>query len=503
MRPGTRRAPGTAPGPGSRLRTGATLLSGNMADMLFPLLRNIALAHTLPKEQYGVALSLSVVAAFAELATDIGIQYSAVRGHDEADPEAVYGTLHALALIRSTLIALVLLASAPLVVWALDVPDALWAFLLLPLAPFLRGFQNLGVKELTRTYEFWPDAATTAAAQAAWTVIAVGIALVSRDYACMLFGIVGGAAVSVLVSHLLARRRWRLAWDRPVAREAERFGRPLIPNGLANAFSIMGDRLLVGSLLGVSTLGLYGNAMGVALMPRGQLLKFLTSLYLPALVAAGKAHGQSPGPSAGRPDPRSLLLDRWAAWLSVASFTYGLGLLALGVPVIGFVFGAAYRPSQGLVSAIAVDVCIKSLLAFPVAPCLAGGQTGFLLRGSIAGAGAVLLAALSVPLHGTLEGFVAALAAAEGLVLAWIVRRSLRLHPFTPALAWFLVLFPIGVTAGLGAVAATWPMPLADWVALCVVCGLAGLGAYGFALRSHGVGLRDMVRMGEPAGALG
>ena len=502
-----RRPPGTPARPGSRLRSGATLLSGNMADMLFPLLRNIALAHTLPKEQYGVALSLSVVAAFAELATDIGIQYSAVRGHDEADPEAVYGTLHALALIRSSLIALALLAAAPLVVWALDVPDALWAFLLLPLAPFLRGFQNLGVKELTRTYEFWPDAATTAAAQAAWTVIAVGLALANRDYGCMLFGIVGGAAVSVLVSHLVARRRWRLRWDRPVVREAERFGRPLIPNGLANAFSIMGDRLLVGSLLGVSTLGLYGNAMGVALMPRGQLLKFLTSLYLPALVAAGKSPGESigksTGPSAGRPDPRGPLLDRWAAWLSVASFAYGLVLMALGVPVIGLVFGAAYRPSQGLVSAIAVDVCIKSLLAFPVAPCLAGGQTGFLLRGSIAGAGAVLLAALSVPLHGTLEGFVAALAAAEGLVLAWIVRRSLRLHPFTPALAWFLVLFPIGVTAALGAVAAVWPMPLVDWVALCLVCGTAGLGAYGLALRSHGVGLRDMVRMGEPAGAFG
>ncbi len=500
-RSGMRRA---ATHPGSRLRSGATLLSGNMADMLFPLLRNIALAHTLPQEQYGVALSLSVVAAFAELATDIGIQYSAVRGHDGVDPEAVYGTLHALALIRSSLIALVLLAAAPFVVRALDVPDALWAFLILPLAPLLRGFQNLGVKELTRTYEFWPDAATTAAAQAAWTAIAVALALVNRDYGCMLFGIVGGAAVSVVVSHCVARRRWRLRWDRPVAREAERFGRPLIPNGLANAFSIMGDRLLVGSLLGVSTLGLYGNAMGVALMPRGQLLKFLTSLYLPALVAAGKSVTGIPDPWPDpRPDPRRPLLDRWAAWLSMASFAYGLGLMALGVPVIGLVFGATYRPSQGLMSAIAVDVCIKSLLAFPVAPCLAGGQTGFLLRGSIAGAGAVLLAALSVPLHGTLEGFVAALAAAEGLVLAWVVRRSLRLHPFTPALAWFLVLFPIGVTAGLGAVAAAWPMPLVDWVALCLVCGVAGLAAYGLALRNHGVGLRDMVRMGEPAGALG
>ncbi|GJE58876.1 oligosaccharide flippase family protein [Methylobacterium trifolii] len=477
----------------SRLRSGATLLSGNMADMLFPLLRNIALSHTLPREQYGLAISLSVVAAFAELATDIGIQYSAVRGHAEADPDEVYGTLHAVALIRSVFIALVLLAAAPFVVAALDVPQALWAFLLLPLVSLVRGFQNLGVKELTRTYEFWPDAATLVAAQAAWTVVSVALALVFRDYSCMLFGIVGGAVVGVVVSHLMARRRWRLCWNRAVARDAQSFGRPLIPNGMANAFSIMGDRLLVGSALGVATLAQYSNAMGTALIPRGQLIKFLTSIYLPALVGLKPA------------DPaRSHILDRWAAWLSMAAFAYGIGLLAAGRPMIGLVFGSAYEPSQLLIGAIAIDVCIKSLLAFPVPPCLAAGQTRFLLRGSIAGAVAVLLAALTIPLHRSLAGFVFALAAGESLVLVWIVWRTLVLHPFSRGLAWFLVLFPVGAILGLVAVsAAAEPLPLPEWIGLCVLYGGLGLLAYVLALRARGVGLRDMVSMGSVAEVLG
>ncbi|WP_407529928.1 oligosaccharide flippase family protein [Methylobacterium oryzisoli] len=485
----------------SHLRSGATLLSANLADMLFPFARNVALSHTLPTDQYGLAISLSVVAAFAELATDIGLQYSAVRGHGDTDPDEVYGTLHAVALLRAGLIALGLLAAAPLVVWSLDAGHALWAFLALALVPLIRAFQNLGVKELTRSYEFGPDAATVIGAQLAWTLVAVGIALVVRDYRCMLAGILGGAIVSVVVSQVMARRPWRLAWNREVAREAERFGRPLIPNGMANAFSIMGDRLLVGSALGVQALALYNNAMGIALIPRGQLIKFLTSVYLPAFVT------RTPAEAA-----RARLHDQWAVWLSLAAFAYGLALLAVGRPMIGFVFGPAYTPSLALMSAIAVDVSIKTLLAFPVPPCLAAGQTRFVLWGSIAGAGVVLIAAATIPLHRSLAGFVGGLAAGESLVLVGIVWRTLGWHGFSPRLAWFLVLFPVGALLALAALAPQAAgLPFQHWFGLCVAYGLAGLVVYAVALRLSGLSPADLVRMrapadrtvpaGEPAGA--
>ncbi|ACL60717.1 lipopolysaccharide biosynthesis protein [Methylobacterium nodulans] len=483
----------------SRLKSGATLLSANLADMVFPFLRNVALSHTLPTDQYGLAISLSVVAAFAELATDIGLQYSAVRGYGDTDPEEVYGTLHAVALLRSGVIALILLAAAPVVVASLDAWHALWAFLLLALVPLIRGFQNLGVKELTRSYEFGPDAATLIGAQVAWTLVSVLLALALRDYRCMLAGILGGAVTSVIVSQAAARRRWRLAWNREVAHEAERFGRPLIPNGMANAFSIMGDRLCVGSLLGVSVLALYNNAMGIALIPRGQLIKFLTSIYLPAFVTRTPAE-------AGRPR----LHDQWAVWLSLAAFAYGLGLLALGRPMIGLVFGPGYTPSLALMSAIAIDVCIKTLLAFPVPPCLAAGQTGFVLRGSIASAAAVLLAALTIPLHRSLAGFVGGLAAGEVLALLWIVSRTLAAHAFSPRLAWFLVLFPIAALLAflgvefLGVEPIAESMPVLDWVALCTGYGAVVLVIYLLVLRSSGLTPGDLVRMGggrpAPAG---
>lgn len=472
----------------SRVRSGASLLVANLADMAFPLGRNIFLAHTLPQEQYGLAISLSVVAAFAELATDIGLQYSAMRDYGTARRDEVMGTIHSIALMRSGLIAVGILVAAPFVAAALDQWHAVWAFLALAVVPLARGFQNLGVKELGRSYEFWPDAVTILTNQIVWTAVSIALALAYRDFSAMLVGIFGGAVSAMAISHFMARRRWRLAWNPEVAHEVNRYGRPLIPNGLANAFSIMGDRLLVGGQLGVGTLALYNNAMGIALIPRGQLLKFLTSMYLPSFVRLQ-----------GRPAEIAPIADAWAAWLSMAALFCGIGLFALGGPVIGLLFGQTYLPSQTLMSLIAIDVAVKTLLGFPVPACLAGGQTRFLLLGSVSGAVAVLIAALAIPLHGSLEGFVGVLAGLEFLALIWIVARTLRLHPFTPGLAWFLALFPCAILFALGTAAyfvgdhALW-MRVAGCAALAAVC----LAVYAAALRMVGVGWREMVGAPRP-----
>src|SRR5258708_486788 len=236
---------------GSRLASGSSLLAANMSEMILPFARSAALAHLLSTYHMGLAISLTVVASSAEVVTDIGMRYTAVRTTSDLPPERVYATLHAVQLVRAAMIGLGIVAISPLLVISFDSRGALWAYMLLGLAAFIRGFGNLGTKEMMRRYAFWPEAATIVGSQIAWTIGSIGLAWWTHDFSAMIWGILGSAVTGVALSHLLSDRRWGLAWERSVAQEAFRYGRPLIPNGIANAANVMGDRFIVGTFLAV------------------------------------------------------------------------------------------------------------------------------------------------------------------------------------------------------------------------------------------------------------
>jgi PST family polysaccharide transporter len=281
----------------------------------------------------------------------------------------------------------------------------------------------------------------------------------------MIYGLLGSVLTSVILSHLLSDRRWGLAWERSVAREAFRYGRPLIPNGIANAVNVMGDRFIVGSYLGVSALALYNVAMTMAVLPRGALLKVLNSFFLPVFVNNGTDKAR-----------QRRLYDLWALCLATIGLAAGIGLISIGRPMVGLVFGSVYQPSALLMSLISIDVCIKFLAGLPVPPSLAYGQTRFVLWGSIANCLAVVFAGVLLPRLPSIEGFVAALALGEFLALMWIAWRTLRIHGFTPSSTWFAVLFPIAILSGLALLRAELPdLSLAAWIAVTWTIGVIGI----------------------------
>lgn len=452
--------------------------------MVLPFARSAALAHLLSTRQMGLAISLVVVASSAEVMTDIGMQYTAVRTTSALPLDRLYGTLHAVQLVRAAFIALAIVAISPLLVIAFDSRDALWAYMLLGVASFVRGFTHLGTKEKMRHYSYWPEAATIIGAQISWTIGSVVLAWVTRDYSCMIFGLLGSVATAVILSHLLSERRWGLAWDRSVAREAFRYGRPLIPNGMANAVNVMGDRFIVGSYLGVSSLALYNVAMTMAVLPRGALLKVLNSFFLPIFVNNGAERARE-----------RRLYDLWALCLATIGLAAGIGLISIGRPMVGLVFGSVYQPSALLMSLISIDVCIKFLAGLPVPPSLAYGQTGFVLLGSVANCLAVVFAGLLLPRLLSIEGFVFALAVGEFLALLWIAWRSLRIHRFTPSSTWLAVLLPLTILSGLAVLRAALPdLPLAGWIALTWTTGVVGIAAMIGITAWQGVDVMSLVR---------
>lgn len=460
-----------------KLASSTPLLLANLVEALTPLLRNIALAHFLPPEQFGLAISLAVVIGLVEVLSDFGLPIFAVRKPEALPSAAAMATLQSMALIRSAWLALILIVISPLVAHAFAAQSSIWLYALLGPVVLMRGFENLGVKEMVRRYAFKREALVIASSQIVGLAATVAAAIMGAGMAAMIIGMIATAGVTLLLSHLLSPIPYRLGWQSETAREAADFGRPLLINGAAVALTTC-DRLLVGAWLGPAVLALYNVAYGTATLPRSILARFLTSAFLPLFVE------QRDRNKAATP-----LLDAWALCLSAIAFLYGWGLALLGDQALGLVFGALYQPSRLFMCLTGMSVGVKILMLLPAPAAYASGATRLISRGSILSAISILPAALCLYVERNLELFVFVVALSEFGALLVLSRLAGRAFAFTPGILAFAVTLPFVSVAALGLLTFTSPaMSFAEWLAACSAILVCVLAAYGFVLRRTGAG---------------
>lgn len=439
----------------------SALFFATMSEMLLPFVRSVALARILPPEQFGLGVTLSVVYGIAEQSTDIGVNFSAVRAGAGGGSDKRYGTLQALNLTRGAVLAAILCATSPIMAMAFHAPQATLAYALLGVSMLIWSFANLGVKEAMRSYQYWREASVVGGSQLFWTLLTIYAACQLKSFNAVIIGVIGNVVAYVVISHWFSPRPWRLSWNKIIADEAISFGRPLIPNGAANAFIQLGDRFVIGSVLGVVHLAIYNVAMVTALLPRNAVAKFLITLFMPAFVNLGPERARE-----------VRLLNSWTLLLSTCGFSYGIGLISIGPELINLIFGHIFQPTALVMGLIAVNICAKFLDQLPIPASLAYGHTRFIFFGTIASAGGVAIAIAVLVLSSNFESFIGALAIGQALALAWITERSIRLLGFRRYFTWFTVAFPVAVLSALVAVRALLDMPLITWVAVSWTVGV-------------------------------
>ena len=458
------------------------LLVANLMDALLPLIRNIVLVRLISPEDFGIAISLSVIAGMMEVLTDFGLPLYAVRRDSRFSETEVMGTIHSIALLRATMLACLLLAASPLVARAFHGATDYRVYALLAGIVWARGFENLGVKALMRHSIYWREAVVLSASQVAGLLVTIAIAVVTHDFTCMVWGMGASTLATVALSHALSPVPHRLRWHKEVAQDATAFGRPMLVNGFAASFGLS-DRLLVGSYLGPAALGLYNVAYGTAQLPRSVLTRFLTSAFLPLFVRQHE-----------RGDRSSALPDTWAWCLSCLALIYGLGLGMVGDEVLAFVFGQAYRPTRMFMVLAGLSVAVKLLMMLPLPGAYAAGRTRLVATGAVFSALSVLPGAALLIYTGSLDLFLLGMTAAEFFALTLFVSRALREQPFQATAVWLAVgvpLLPLACLAGLTAAAPA--LNLASWLTLGT--GILGLSAiaYGLMLRQLGIEMRILL----------
>ncbi len=455
-------------GPGAAGRAGAAsawVVAGYGAAQVVRFGANLVLTRLLFPRAFGLMLLLNVFLQGLQMFSDFGVGTAVIQSRRD-DPDFV-DTAWTIQALRG----LALWLATCLLAWPLAAlygePELAWMLPVAGLSALLDGVSSTALHTANRGLRMGRLQAIELAAQATAAAVMIAAAWATRSVWALVAGLLTGAAVRSLLSHLaLSPRRNRPRWEPAAAASLLGFGKWVFVSSVVTFLAQQGDRLLFGRLLPLPRLGVYNVALSLAEAPSALLSAVSFRVFFPLFSELRRT----------APDVDAAYA-RASAALGLVGGAGALGLFLAGPLLTAFLYDARYAEASTVVRLLALGIWANTVVSFAAAYVLSGGHTKWL-----AGANAARLAWLAalVPaafLRLGLEAAIVLVVASDlprWLVLGLACRRD-GLHVFGPDLrrtaafgaaagVGLLVLSALG--EGLGGVAAACLASLGLWLAL-------------------------------------
>lgn len=340
------------------------------------LVRSAAMAWIIGPEELGRAMVLALTLRLVEMISDIGVERLLAQS-PEGDAPGFLHALHGAAVLRGGVMAVLLLALALPMAWALPGGAGAMTYAALAAVPLIRALLHLGYRRAERGFSYRAMALVEGGAVLAMLAALPLVLLVVADHRAMLAVLVVQAGAQVVLSHLVADQRYRVVFDRDILRAAFGFGLPLVGNAVLMFLTFQADRLIVAGAYGWAEVAVYSVALQLALLPAQIAGRAAASLLAPRMRLA-LADGR---------------LEAVTAQALRGHLALGLGFaagFALTAPaVIALVYGADFRPDAALALAFGVAAGARMLRTPLSQRAVIIGRTGDPGRANLWRAGAI------------------------------------------------------------------------------------------------------------------
>jgi O-antigen/teichoic acid export membrane protein len=265
----------------SKARTGTIwTVAAYAGSQIVRLGSSMILTRLFLVQDFGLMTLLYTMMMGLTLFTDVGLAPSVIRSENGDDPHYL-NTVWTVQVFRG------------IGLWILCVCLA-WPFSrfynpqLLTLAPVLGlslvmgGFTSTSVLTFNRHMEVRKVTLLELFVQIFQLIVTVLAALVHRSVWALVIGRLAADAARLVISHMMIRNyRNRFAFDRDVVRELLSFGKWIFASTALTFLSSQSDKLVLGKLVSMVTLGLYGVAFSLADIPRQVIMAFRGYVGLP------------------------------------------------------------------------------------------------------------------------------------------------------------------------------------------------------------------------------
>jgi len=247
--------------------------------------------------------------------------------------------------------------------------------MILPVAGFtalVSGFNSTALVLANRRLALGRGTLLERATQTASAVVMIVWAWRAPSVWALVAGAISGCLFKMVGTHaLLPGPRCALHWEREAARALFSFGRWIFVSTLLAFCVAQGDRLIFGKFVTMEQLGVYGIALGIALLPQQIITRLFQSVLFPAysrvaddLTALNRVFGKARQP------------------LVILAGALSSTLVAAGPWLIATLYDIRYREAGWMLQIAAAAILFQSLECMNGSALLARGKSAAVAAGS-------------------------------------------------------------------------------------------------------------------------
>jgi O-antigen/teichoic acid export membrane protein len=333
---------------------GVWSLAGYGVSQIVRFGSNMLMTRLLAPDMFGLmAIGMIVIVGLA-MFSDLGLKQNVVQSSRGGNPTFL-NTCWAIQIIRGVLLWTMALSVTLLLLLANHVGltplNTVYADERLPAViatlsstMVIAGFESTKLLEASRALSLGGLTKIDLAAQLAGILCMVSWACIDRTIWALVAGNFCSALVRLILSHAWLpgiSNRWN--WDRSALREIIQFSKWMFLSSILGFFANSGDRLLLGGMIGSTSLGIYTIAFLISGTAEQILSKIMGDVSFPALSEIARER------------PSALKSGYYRFHILIASFAYFCSgfLMMTGQPLVRLLYDSRYRDAGWMLEVLA------------------------------------------------------------------------------------------------------------------------------------------------------
>lgn len=320
--------------------------------MLLGIVATMMLSRLLTPAEVGVYSLGAVLVALAQVVRDFGVGQYLIQ-EKQLDMVKLRAALATSLLVAWLLALLVLAASGPLASFYQE-PRLRLVLQLLSINFVLIPFSALTMPMLRRQLRFRAIYAINAANSVTNLLVAVGLALLGYSYMSLVWAALAGSLASLLASLLLRPRELPWLPGRQGMRTVAAFGAYSTGGGLIDEAGVAAPDLIIGKLIDIESLALFGKAQSVLNMFNQMITSAISPVVFPLFAANERAGGQ------GGAGPAYL---RTVSYMTALSWPFFFFLACMALPLVKLLYGQQWIACVPLIRIMCLSSAVYSMFS--------------------------------------------------------------------------------------------------------------------------------------------
>ncbi|MBI5044744.1 MAG: lipopolysaccharide biosynthesis protein [Candidatus Levybacteria bacterium] len=262
---------------------GVSWVSGfRVSSRVITFFRIIVLARILSPSQFGLFGIATLVLAFLEILTETGINVFLVQQDDEIDHYIDNAWL--ISILRGTVIFFAILLLSPLIAMFFNSPHVVSLLQLISLVPLIRGFINPSIVKYQKNFHFQKEFYYRLVIFLFDSFVAVTLAVLTKDASSFVWGLVAGAILEVFLSFIFLHPRPHFTTNFTHVKRIIHSGKWVTLFGVFNFIAQKGDNIMVGRIMGTTSLGIYEMGYNLSTLPISEVSDVVNKVVFPIYV---------------------------------------------------------------------------------------------------------------------------------------------------------------------------------------------------------------------------